>query len=149
EVIDRDADAHWPLPRQTGDRHQPAHALCDLIDPRPLRIRPGLAEPGDAAVYDAWIDLLDRLVVNAEAELHLRAEIFDNEIRLLGQFHKDRLTVRAFQIERQAALVAMQVLKVETLAPRAGDVVGRGPGRFDLDDVGAPIGELPHRGWSR
>jgi hypothetical protein len=36
EVGDRDADAHRPLARQAGDRHQPAHALRDLVEARPV-----------------------------------------------------------------------------------------------------------------
>ena len=91
EIVDRDADPHRPLARQAGDRHQPAHALRDLVDPGPLRIGPGLAEAGDAAIDDARVDLLDRLVIDAEAEFHLGAEILDDDIGLLGQLHKDRL----------------------------------------------------------
>ena len=53
EIGDRDADAHRPLPGQAGDRHQPAHALRDLIEARPAGVRPVLAEAGDAAVDDA------------------------------------------------------------------------------------------------
>ena len=39
QVVDRDADAHRPLPGHAGDRHQPAHALGDLVDAGPLGIR--------------------------------------------------------------------------------------------------------------
>ena len=34
QIVDRDADPHRPLPRQSGNRHQAAHALGDLVDPR-------------------------------------------------------------------------------------------------------------------
>ena len=91
EIVDRDADPHRPLARQAGDRHQPAHALGDLVDPRPLGIGPALAEAGDAAIDDARVDLLDRLVIDAEAEFHLRAEILDDDVGLLRQLQKDRL----------------------------------------------------------
>ena len=50
QVGDRDADAHRALARQAGDRHQPAHALRDLVEARPLAIRPVLAEARDAGV---------------------------------------------------------------------------------------------------
>ena len=137
-----------PCPGKPVIDIRPAHALRDLIDPGPLRIRPGLAEAGDAAIDDALVDLLDGFVIDAEAELHLGAEILDDHIGLLGQLHKDRLAVRAFQVEREAALVAVQVLEIEPFAARAGDVVGGAAGRLDLDDLGAPIGELAHRGRS-
>ena len=42
EVGDRDAHAHRSLPGQSGDRHQTAHALRDLVDPGPVAIRSGL-----------------------------------------------------------------------------------------------------------
>src|SRR5204862_727863 len=45
----------------------------------------------------------------------------------------------------QAALVAVQVLEIEAVAPRAGHIAAVAA-RFDLDDLGAPIGELAHRG---
>ena len=32
QVGDRNADPHRPLAGQAGDRHQPAHALGDLIE---------------------------------------------------------------------------------------------------------------------
>ena len=45
EVGDRDADAHRPLPGQPGDRHQPAHALRDLVEARPVGIGPVWPKP--------------------------------------------------------------------------------------------------------
>src|SRR5207302_1168475 len=118
-------DPHRALTRQAGDRHQPAHALGDLVDTRPLRIRPALAEPGNAAIDNAWVDLLHRLVINAEPVFYLRAEILDDDVGLLRQFEEDRLAVLGLQIDGQAALVAMQVLEIEPVAPRAGDVAPR------------------------
>ena len=52
------------------------------------------------------------------------------------------------QIERHAALVAMQVLKVGPFA-RAAHLIFQPGRRLDLDDVGAPIGELAHAGRPR
>ena len=51
-----------------------------------------------------------------------------------------------FQVQRHAALVAVQVLEVEAVAVAAGSVAFGLARRLDLDHVGAPIGELPHRG---
>ncbi len=48
------------------------------------------------------------------------------------------------QVQRQAALVAVQVLEIRTGAWTAEL---RGVDRcFDLDDIGAPVGKLPHAG---
>ena len=52
EVGDRNADPHRALARRAGDRHQPAHALRDLIEARALAIGTVLAEAGDAAIDD-------------------------------------------------------------------------------------------------
>ena len=49
------------------------------------------------------------------------------------------------QVEREAALVAVQVLEVGSVAPAAGRVDAGAAGRLDLDHVGAPVGELAHR----
>ena len=57
EIGDRNADAHRALARQAGDRHQPAHALRDLIDAGPLAIRAVLTEAGNAGEDDALVDL--------------------------------------------------------------------------------------------
>src|SRR6202040_3506912 len=122
EIVDRYADPHRPLTRQAGDRHQPAHALGDLVDTRALRVRPALAEPGNAAIDDAGIDLLHRLVIDAEPIFHLGAEILDDDVGLLRQFEEDRFAFLGLRVEGQAAFVAMQVLEIEAVAPRAGDI---------------------------
>src|SRR5262245_65966079 len=57
EIGDRDPDAHRPLPRQAGDRHQPAHALRDLVEARPVGVRTSLPVAGDAGIDELGIDL--------------------------------------------------------------------------------------------
>src|ERR1700753_1960678 len=42
EVVDRNADAYRALAGQTGDRHEPAHALRDLVDAGAMPVRSGL-----------------------------------------------------------------------------------------------------------
>ena len=39
----------------------------------------------------------------------------------------------------------MQVLEIEPVAPRAGHIAAVVAAPLDLDDIGAPIGELAHR----
>ena len=63
------ADAHRPVAGLAGDRHQPAHALGDLVEAGPLGVGPVLAEAGDRAVDQARIDRRQALVVDAEAVL--------------------------------------------------------------------------------
>ena len=146
QVRHRDADTHRPLPRQPGDRHQSAHALRDLVEARPAGIGSGLAEAGDRGIDDLLVDLGEVLVVDAEPALHVRPIVLDDDIRLLDELLERRDAFLALQVERDAALVAVQILKIRT-QPRPAHValfdVFR---RLDLDDIGAPIGELAHAG---
>ena len=148
EIGDRNADAHRPLPRQAGDRHQPAHALRDLIEARPVGIGAVLAEAGNAGIDDARIDLGERLVVDAEPLLHVGAEILHHDVGLLDHALERGEPFGRLQIERHAALVAVQVLKVAALA-RAAHRLFHARRRLDLDDIGAPVGELAHAGRAR
>ena len=148
QIGDRNADAHRALPGQAGHRHQSAHALRDLVEARPVGVGAVLAEAGDAGVNQLRIDLRQRLVVDAEALLHVGPEILDHDVGLLDHALERGDAFRLLQIERHAPLVAVQVLKVAAFA-RAAHRLFHARRRFDLDDVGAPIGELAHAGRPR
>ncbi len=129
EIGDRDADAHRALPGQAGDRHQPAHALSDLVEAGPIGIGAGLAEAGNAAIDDLGIDLGERLVVDAEPALHVGAEILHHHVGLLHHALERREPFLGLEVERHAALVAVQVLEVRTLARAAHALAGFRIGR--------------------
>ena len=148
QVCDRDSDAHRPLSRKAGYRHETAHPLRDLVDAGARRVRARLAEARDRAVDDARVDLGDALIVDAEAVLHVAAIVLDDDVGVLRQSHEDRLALGALEVERQRTLVAMQVLEVEAVALAAHGVDVVVGGRLDLDDVGAPVGELASCGWA-
>src|SRR6185437_740329 len=145
EIGDRDADAHRPLPGQAGDRHQPAHALRDLVEAGAVAIGPVLAEAGNAAENDALVDLFETLIVDAEPVLDVGPVVFDHHVGLLDHAAEGGDALRRLQVERDAALVAVQVLEVG-IAARAARALALFQMRrgLDLDDVGAPIGELAH-----
>ena len=71
----------------------------------------------------------------------------DDHVRLFGELHEDLLALLALEIERDAALVAVQVLEVEAV-PVARRRVTIGAGRRLLDPyhLGAPIGQMAHAG---
>jgi hypothetical protein len=94
QIRDRDADAHRPLARQPGDRHQPAHALRDLIEPGSFTIRTVLAEAGDRAIHQPLVDRLQRLIVDPQPELHVRPEILHQHIGPGDQPLQDRHPLR-------------------------------------------------------
>jgi hypothetical protein len=131
------------LAGDTGDRHQAAHALGDLIESRPRAIGAVLAETGNAGEDDARIDRLERLVIDAEAELDVGAIVFDYHVRLPGQAGKDFAALGQLEVQRHRALVAVQILKIRAVARPAHTLVRvHARRRFDLDHVRAKIGEL-------
>ena len=149
-IGDRGAGANGPLSRQAGDRHQPAHALRDLIEARALAIRPVLPVSRDAGIDDARIDRAQFLVADFQAMLHVGPEILDHHIGRLRHAQERVAAGFRFQVECDAALVAMQVLEIAGMARAADRVAGLEPLRgLDLDHVGAPIRELAHAGRPR
>ena len=148
QVRHRHAGAHRPLAGQPGDRHEPGQPLRDLIEARALRVRAFLAEARDAAVHDARVLLRDRLVVDAQAVLHVGAEVLDHDVRAAREPHEQLPPARLLQIQREAALVAVQVLEVEAVAVAAQRLLAGRRRALDLDHVRAPVGELAHGGGS-
>ena len=116
EIGNRNAGAHRALARQAGHRHDAAHALRDLVEPRPLAIRAVLAEAGNAGVDQARIDRAQRLVIDAEPVLDVGPVIFDQHVGLAHQALQNLDALFAFEVERHRALVAVQILKVGGIA---------------------------------
>src|SRR5437773_3458659 len=146
EIGHRDADPHGALTGQPGDRHEPAHALGDLVVARPLGVRAGLAEAGDRAVDDPRIDLRQRLVVDAEPLLHVRPEVLDDDVGARRQLLDDLDAARMLEVERHRALVPVQVEEVEA---ERGRVALELLARFDLDYVRPSVRELADGGRAR
>ena len=149
EVGDRNTDPHRSLARNTGDRHQPAHALGDLIDTRAVAVRPVLAEAGDAAVDQARVDGPQALVVDAEALLHARPVVFHHDVGVSRQLLEDRHPLRIAEIRGHASLVAVEILEIEAVAIAAHAVAGAAAGHLDLDRLCPPVHQLPHAGGAR
>jgi hypothetical protein len=143
DIGDRGPGAHRTLTRRPGDRHEPAHALRDLVEPGPIAVRTVLAEARDAREDDARVQLFERLVIDPEAVLDVGAVILDHDIGGLHEPHEHFARFRKLEIERHCPLVAVQVLHVRPMAGAAHAFVRIHPGRgLDLDDVGAEVGEL-------
>ena len=111
---------HRSLAGQPGDRHQAAHPLCDLVYTRTVAIRAVLPEAGDAAVDDAGVHLPDRFVVDSEPVLDVGSIVLHDYVGVARQPEEDLLALRRFQIQRQAAFVAVQVLEIRSVAQAAG-----------------------------
>src|SRR5213078_3895934 len=75
---------------------------------------------GDAAKNDARVDLLEVLVVDAQPLLHGRPKILHHHVGFLDHAHEGGVARRRFEVERHAALVAVQILEIGTVARPAG-----------------------------
>ena len=143
EVGNRNADAHGPLSRKSGDRHQPAHALRDLVEAGTFAVRPVLTEARDACIDQPRIDRSQVRIVDTEAKFHIRAVVLHQYVGVAHQALQDRHALCGLQVERHAAFVAVQVLEVRAMPFAAHSCIALR--RLDLDDFSAPIGKLPHR----
>ena len=117
-----------------------------MVDAAPLAIRTILSEPGKAGIDDAWVDGPNRFVVDPETALHGRSPVLDDDVSGGQQLVEQRPSGFGLEIEGEAALVAMQVLKVGTVAGSAQFVVAALGRRLDADHIGAPIRKLADRG---
>ena len=142
-VADCNAGTHGPLPRQAGNRHESAHALHDLIESGAICVRAFLPEAADACIHDAWIDLAHAFVVDAEPVLYTGSIILDDHVRFLRETLEHSDAIGFFQIERNAAPVSLQILKVCAVAfVERSAVTVRISRFFNLDDIRSPIREL-------
>jgi hypothetical protein len=106
-----------------------------------------LPEAGDAAIDEARVDLSHALVIDTEFCFHVRPEILHDHVGLFREPPKHIEALGILQIERHRPLVAVQILKVRTVARPArlfaAGILHQG---IDLDHIGAPVRELPHAG---
>jgi hypothetical protein len=114
------------------------------------RCKAVFAEAADARVHEPRIDLAHALVIDAQPVLDARPVVFDQHVGLLDQTLEYRNPLGAFEVERDAAPVALEVLKIGamTLVERTAVAVLLA-GLLDLDDVRAPVSELPRSRRSR
>jgi hypothetical protein len=129
-----------PLARNARHRHDATHALRDLVDRRPRAIGAILAEAGDAAIDDARIALLHGFEIDAEAPGDAGPHVLDDDVGLFGEPHQNFAAFIGLQVERDGALVAMQVLEIGAIAPSDQFVrFGVARRRLDPNNVRTPI----------
>jgi hypothetical protein len=135
------------------DAHQPAHALDHEVVAGALRKRPILPKARDRAIDEARVDLLEAFVVQPVLGQAAHLEVLDQNVADSGQFPDQRralgrghvgfdralVAVGAEVIGRFVGVLAVAVLQVGR-PPRAGVVAHAGA--FDLDDVGAQVGQV-------
>ena len=138
--------AHRATALVPGHRHQPAHALDDLVKPRALGVRPVLAKARDAGQHQARVDFGERLVVQAQLGLDIGAPVFNQHVGVFDQAHQDLVGARLFEVQRHGPLVAVDVLKIPAFAVggKHGLVGVHTRRRLDAHHIGAKVGEHAH-----
>ena len=144
DVVHRDADLGWPPARVAGHHHDAGHALRDDVVAAALAVGAGLAEARHRRVDQAGVGLREAVVVDAQALDHAGPEVLHHDVGAGGQLQERLLAARVLQVERHAALVAVEhreavglVVDLRVEAAR-GVAVGEA---LDLDHVGAQIPE--------
>ncbi len=148
EIGDRDARLHRLPVGLSGHRHEPGHALDDVVVARPRRVGAGVPEPGDRAPHEPRVHLRQHVPADPEPIEAAGLEVLDQRICAADD---------AFQ--RLTALVGLEVERDGLLAPVGRVVIGRrpvalalderrtpvarvvAPGAFDLDDLGPEVSE--------
>ena len=119
--------------------------MQDQVERGAIAIGAVLTKTGDGTVDDAGVTLLRFFVTEAEAVQGADAEVLQHNIRFFNQLEKERLAFWLFQIDDDAALVAVDGDEVRIIRPRHRRTPGARKvactGWFELDHVGAVVGE--------
>lgn len=80
DVGNSHADLHRFAIRLTGNAHEAAHRLHEEIVTWLVLVRTGLAEPGDRAINEPWIDCGECFVVESKLLQTADLEVLDDDI---------------------------------------------------------------------
>ena len=128
-----------------GNAHQAADALHNLVISRAALVRPILPEAGNGAVDDFGVDRPDGSVFQSEACHHAGGKVLDDNIGVSSQFEENLPGLFLFEVEGQAALVAVDGKEVGAFVadkgrpPMAGVIAGSR--QFDFDDLGPVVAQ--------
>ncbi len=144
EIIEHRAEHELRLVGSAALKHRhAAEALQHLVEATLFAERSVVAIPGQPGIDEARVDLPEARIVDAEASRHRRPEILDQHIGALDHTMQDRKTLLLLQIEREGALAAIGAEEEAGFARQARRELPQHVAlrRFDLDDIGAEIGE--------
>src|SRR6266851_9538850 len=116
------------------------------------RKRPGLSKGRNRAHHDARIERLDGCVVETDAPYHSRCVIFDQDIDFLDEFLEDAEAFRLLRVDADAFFAAVVLNVIAAPALDHDERAARGIAvrrEFDLDDLGAHLGEHQRAGRAR
>src|SRR5688500_3952326 len=145
EVGDRDADLHRLALLLARDAHEAAQSLHDDVERRPVGVRAVLSPAGDRAVDEPRVRTHEVLRVEAEVAHRAGPKVLDDDVGTRAELAEQRLAVLALQVEREAALPAVQPREIAALAvdDRLEETREVAASRvLDLHDIGAEVREL-------
>ena len=121
---------------------KPAGGLRDSVKGRAIALRPLAAKAGDRGVDEARVDALEARSIDIQPIRHTGAEILDEDIGLRHQLVEHGEVLRVLGINRDRTLIAVVGLEMRAveLALEGTEGIARA-GLFDLDDIGAQIGQ--------
>ncbi len=131
--------------------HDSTHGLGNDVKSRPSAIRPAIAlqptKARDGGIDQAWIDLAQLLIAQAQLVHGAGAQVLDNHVGYAYQIFEDPAPCLMPQVQGQALLVAVIADKTARRPPSlavGGEGWDRAPGiaparPLDLDHFGARI----------
>ena len=145
DVGDGERDAIGRAVLRAGHRHQARHRLDHEIEAAALGVGPGLAEARDRAQDQPRIARVQRAPSRRPSlSMHAGTEILQHHVGAVDQVPEDLEVGGALRSSTDAALVAVPQHEGRALAldegRRAADRIALRA--FDLDHVGAHVGEL-------
>src|SRR5205814_1794959 len=124
-----------------GDANRAAGSLRDHVEGKPLLVRAAAGKTLDAAIEDARVDLLHRLVVEPQAFDRAGRHVLRRNVGLFQQLLDDFQSFWGFQIDRDRFFVGVELAKIPGIViGLAGAQAAAGiaaAGVLDLDDFGA------------
>src|SRR5680860_1004338 len=91
--------------------HPAGKALEHVVVPGLLLPRAGHAESGQRDTDDRRVEMLEVIVSDADLRRHVASQVRVDDVGDLDEFLEDRTTRLSRQIEREAALVAVEGLE--------------------------------------
>src|SRR2546425_13107260 len=128
-----------------GDADRAARGLRDHVEGEAVLVRATGAEALDLAIDDTGVDLLDRVIAEAEALDRAGRHVFDRDIGLFQERAYDLQPARRFEIQGQRLLVGVELVEIPGVvvglagAQAAARIAGRRV--LDLDHLGAEPGQ--------
>ena len=120
DVADRDAHAGRRAAFLAGDAHHAGYGLGNHVEGGFVAIRAGLAIAGDRGVDQARVQCLGIVIPQAQPVHDAGPVVLDQDVAASDQVAQDLLAFLGFQIDRDAALVAVDAHEIQAFTAVKG-----------------------------